>query len=183
MTNRKFFELLFFFDRDLAEKTRLGSVCSHCLGKLHQANFKRKPRGGPEGLDEDFNMRFSFCCYTCRKRMTVQSIRFLGPKVYLGAVITLISAMLSGASKKRQQRLQELCGADSRTLARWRKWWAESFAQSSFWKTLSGRFALLECSDLPVPRLLFRAFGESSLSGALRKILYLLLPLTGGGTA
>jgi hypothetical protein len=40
------------------------------------------------------NHRFSFCCDRdgCRNRATPPSVRFLGRKVYLGAVVMLISA-------------------------------------------------------------------------------------------
>jgi hypothetical protein len=79
-----------------------------CDGVLHSARFRRKPRGGPAGLGEDFNQRLSFCCAVelCRKRLTPPSFRFLGRKAYLGAVVVLISAMREGATAAR--RLSEL---------------------------------------------------------------------------
>ena len=84
LSDRKFFEMLLVFDQDIAEKTGR-EKCVFCAGTLHQANFQRKPRGCPEILDDDFNLRFSFCCYRCRKRLTPNSFRFFGRRVYLGA--------------------------------------------------------------------------------------------------
>src|SRR3984893_16426162 len=71
---------------------------------LHSARFRRKPRGGPAGLGEAYDQRLSFCCASdlCRKRMTPPSFRFFGRKVYLGAVVVLVSAMRQGATAARQ---------------------------------------------------------------------------------
>ena len=38
-------------DEDMAAEVRAGR-CPFCGGPLHQANYPRKPRGGPEDLDE-----------------------------------------------------------------------------------------------------------------------------------
>jgi hypothetical protein len=88
-----FWLFLFSIDQDLAETTR-EKACP-CGGRLHRANYPRKPRGGPDDLPEPYRQRFSFCCERdgCRKRTTPPSVRFLGRKVYLGAVVILISAM------------------------------------------------------------------------------------------
>src|SRR6266478_7977922 len=53
-----------------------------------------------------------------RKRRTPPSFRFLGRKVFLGAVAVLVSAMRQGATAERQ--LCELVGVGRRTIARWR---------------------------------------------------------------
>jgi hypothetical protein len=87
-----FWSFLLSIDQDLAESTRR-KACS-CGGRLHCANYPRAPRGGPEDLPDGYNHRFSFCCCRdgCSKRATLPSVRFLGWKVYLGAVVILISA-------------------------------------------------------------------------------------------
>ena len=61
-------------------------------------------------------------------------MRFLGPKVYLGAIIILISAMQQGPSPRRVRELSARCGADRRTIARWQVFWRECFPQTPFWK-------------------------------------------------
>ena len=122
LADARFYELLLAFDRDIAAAARAVG-CSRCGGVLHSARFRRKPRGGPAGLGEAYDQRLSFCCASdlCRKRMTPPSFRFLGRKVYLGAVVVLVSAMRQGATAARQ--LCELVGVGRRTIARWREWW------------------------------------------------------------
>jgi len=175
----KFFCLLLAFDKDLAEKARQAR-CRFCQAPLHQAHYQRKPRGGPEDLDDQHNCRFSFCCYKCRKRVTPASFRFFGRKVYLSAVFLLVSAMLGGASPERRRRLLEICGADARTLGRWKKWWAESFAQSPFWKVVSARFTFVQSAVLSLPRLLLRSLKSPSFQDTLLRVMELLLPLSNG---
>ena len=67
-------------------------------------------------------IRLSFCCDRdgCRKRTTPPSVRFLGRKVYLGAIVILISAMRQGPSPRRVRELSARFGvdrADHRSLA------------------------------------------------------------------
>ena len=67
---------------------------------------------------EEYAERFSFCCAVdgCRKRATPPSLRFLGRKVYLATVVTLISAMLRStlsntlsACSVTTSRLRSIC--------------------------------------------------------------------------
>ena len=87
----RFGSVLFAIDQDLAETTRK-NACP-CGGRLHSANYLRKPRGTPVQLPEQECKRLSFCCDRdgCRKRVTPPSVRFLGPKVYLGVIVILIT--------------------------------------------------------------------------------------------
>jgi hypothetical protein len=86
LRNSRFWLFLFSIDQDLAESTRK-EACP-CGGRRHCANYRRKPRGGPDDVPESCRMRLSFCCDRdgCRKRATPPSVRFLGPKVYFGAI-------------------------------------------------------------------------------------------------
>ena len=68
-----------------------------------------------------------------------QSVRFLGRKVYLGAVVVLVAAMRQGPSPRRVRELSELFDADRRTIARWRVFWREHFPQTPFWKVARSR--------------------------------------------
>jgi hypothetical protein len=179
LSDRNFFQLLLSYDADLAEQAR-ATNCRYCGKRLHQAHYQRKPRGGPCPLDEEYNCRFSFCCYDCRKRLTPCSLRFLGRKVYFGAVMVLISAMLGDASPRRRRRLHEICGADERTLGRWRTWWAETFSRTDTWRILSARFSLVWTSGMAIPRQLLQKLAASSLQETLQGVLRLLLPLAGG---
>jgi hypothetical protein len=67
-------------------------------------------------------------------------VRFLGRKVYVGAVVVLASALQHGPTKQQVTELAALLGASRRTLVRWRRWWSTMFAASRFWTSLRGRF-------------------------------------------
>jgi hypothetical protein len=154
----KFFQILLRFDEDTAVHAR-EKGCEFCGGILHQADYPRKPRGMVADIDKDDCRRFSFCCSgsNCRKRKTPTSLRFLGRRVYLGGIVVLISAMLSGISPGRLRRLQAICGADLRTLQRWRQWWIEIFPRTNEGRSLVARLALIKKSRTTfLPRLLLR---------------------------
>src|ERR1022692_1402833 len=145
-----FWTFLLSIDKDLAERARQ-KACS-CGGRLHCANYPRAPRGGPDAVPEEYNRRFSFCCDRdgCRKRVTPPSVRFLGPKVYLGAVIILISAMRQGPTPRRVRELSARFGANRSTIARGQVFWREHFPQTPFWKSARARLVpVVEIVTLP----------------------------------
>jgi hypothetical protein len=145
-----FWSFLLVVDQDLAEEARK-KACP-CGGRLHSANYLRKPRGTPAQLSEQERLRFSFCCDRdgCRKRVTPPSVRFLGPKVYLGAIVILISAMRQGPSPRRVRELSTRFGADASTITRWQTFWREHFPQTPFWKVARAGFITLgEIVSLP----------------------------------
>jgi hypothetical protein len=154
LADARLYEMLAQIDADLAETARTAG-CRVCGDVLHSAPFPRKPRGGPGELPGDYDRRHSFCCAGdgCRKRRTPPSVRFLGRKVYLGAVVVLATALRHGPTRTRAAYLRQLLGVDARTLARWRQWWRGTFAESPWWQAMRGRFAP------PVP--------TSTLPGAL----------------
>jgi hypothetical protein len=176
-----FWAFLFSVDEDLAKVTREAGC--PCGGRLHGANFPRKPRGGCRKLPESYSYRLSFCCERegCRKRKTPPSARFLGRRVYLGAVVVLVAAMRQGPSPRRVRELSELFGADSRTIARWRKFWCEHFPQTPFWKVARSRLVPgLAIADLP--RALLEAFIHSKDSREdWERLLRFLAPITTTG--
>lgn len=127
-------------DDDLAAEAQAAG-CSFCGGRLDVADYPRKPRG-VDALGDDYTWRRSFCCAVegCRHRRTPPSVRFLGRKVYLGAVVVLATALQHGPSKTSVSKLSTLLGISRRTLARWCRWWSTMFATSRFWTSLRGRF-------------------------------------------
>ena len=146
----RLWSVLLTIDQDLAETTRK-KACP-CGGHLHCANYLRKPRGTPVQLLESQCLRLSFCCDRdgCRKRVTPPSVRFLGPKVYLGVIVILISAMRQGPTPRRVRELSTRFGADRRTIARWQIFWREHFPQTPFWKIARAHLVpVVEIVSLP----------------------------------
>jgi hypothetical protein len=146
----RFWLFLLAVDQGLAETIRKQG-CS-CGGRLHSANYLRKPRGTPVQLPEEQRLRLSFCCDRdgCRKRVTPPSVRFLGPKVFLGPIVILISAMRQGPTPRRVRELSTRFRVDRRTIARWQVFWRELFPQTPFWKLARARLVpLVETDALP----------------------------------
>lgn len=173
----RFHELLLRFDQDLAAAVRAGG-CASCQAVLHSARYARKPRGVPEGLGPQYCQCLSLCCARdgCRQRATPPSLRFLGRKVYLGALVVLISAMRCGPTPTRIAQLQALVGVSHRTVLRWRQWWCEVFTQGVFWRAAAADFMPpIERADLPAS-LLRRFTGNAQEQ--LIALLRFLSPIT-----
>jgi len=152
--NASFWAFLFTVDEDLAEVAREAG-CG-CGGRLHCANYPRKPRGGCKNLPECYGYRLSFCCERdgCRQRKTPPSVRFLGRRVYLGAVVVLVAAMRQGPSPRRVHELNKLFQVDESTVVRWLKFWSEQFPQTQFWKVNRCRLQPgLATAELPLALL------------------------------
>lgn len=127
-------------DRDLAEQARRAG-CRFCGEVLHSARYPRKPRA-PFAVPADSCWRLSLCCAAegCRRRTTPCSVLFLGRRVYLGVVVVLVTAMVSGISGRRLRELRRELEVDRRTLERWRTWWREFFPGTRFWQEQRARF-------------------------------------------
>jgi hypothetical protein len=178
----QFHELLLAIDRDLADACRAGGC--RCGGVLHAARYPRKPRGRPlavaRRLGRDHDLRFSFCCAVdgCRSRDTPPSVRFLGRRVYIAAVVVLIAIFRNGADDRRLQRLAAVLPVDRRTVARWRRWWRDVFTATPFWRIARARFVPpVDVANLPAA-LLERFVGDET--DRIVALLRFLGPLTGG---
>ncbi len=180
LRDSRFFALLLYIDREEADHVRAGR-CLECGGRLDTSDYPRKPRGGPPPeLKAEYSKRFSLCCDVegCRTRATPRSVRFLGRRVYLGAAIVLVSAMLHGVTEKRVAELRESVhpslGKD--TLLRWRAWWRTALPETPFWKASRARFDRpIDESDLPAS-LLARFDGDER--DRIVALLKFLSPLT-----
>jgi hypothetical protein len=179
----------FFFtiDQDLAAQARAAG-CPRCGARLHSATFPRKPRGVPEEAKPYYERRFSFTCKRCESerpskqhRTTPPSARFLGRKVYLAMVVTLMAAMHNGVTDRRFDRLAEALRIDRRTVGRWRHWWRETFPALPFWRAKSADFVPpLDREQLPM--VLLVRFGDDPREGLLAFLRY-LEPITSGASA
>lgn len=179
LSSRSFFCLLLQLDQALADDLRAAG-CPSCHAALHRGDYWRKPRGGPRGLPEEFGRRFSTCCSRdgCRKRATPVSVRFLSRKVYLGAIVILLTVARHGLTAGRARQLHEQIGASRRTLDRWRDWWREVVPLSRFWQVYHARFSPpVKLARLPASALeRFRG----SLREQLLALLNFLQPITSG---
>jgi hypothetical protein len=110
-----FFHELDAEDARIAAEVKAGG-CPDCGGRLDQANYPRKPRGGELGAaGEIIDRRRSLCCARegCRHRRTPPSLVFLGRRVYL-AITVVLSAW----------RTPPPSSPPRRTVGRWRSWFA-----------------------------------------------------------
>jgi hypothetical protein len=156
LRDASFWTFLLTIDRSLAEKCQEDGC--RCGGRLHTANYLRKPRG-PRALPKEHRYRLSFCCDRegCRKRVTPPSARFLGRKVYLGAVVVLVAAMRQGPTPRRVDELTKLFKVDRKTIYRWREFWNEHFPRTTFWKVARARLVPV-FTVVDFPRSLLEAF-------------------------
>ena len=169
-----FFSLLLHIDQEHAAEIRLGR-CS-CGGPLHQSNYERKPNGGT-GCRGGDTLRLSFCCGKCRRRCTPESVRFLGRRVYWGAMVVLATALCSGLNLRRGHQLSEQLGVPVRTIRRWREWWLTRFTASALWCDLSGRF-LPPVAARELPGALLRRAVAANDAGALAVVMRWIAPLS-----
>ena len=176
----KFFRWLVEIDEATSrEVTSRG--CPACGGPLHRADYPRKPRGGLLGVaGEVFSKRISLCCGRegCRKRATPPSVRYLGRRVYLGAVVVLASVFLL---MQAAPEIQRETGVPSRTMRRWGQWWRSGFPQSRLYQEQRGRF-LPPLSVEALPASLLERFEATERDEAevLMRALCFLSPLTTG---
>lgn len=166
------YRLLLCVDAELVELAR-SQGCPYCAGKLHDGGFARKPKGCPKRfLTPEFCWRTSLDCSVCRRRTLTPSVRFLGPKTYIGAVLVLVDARGCPSASA----LTEELGVPERTVDRWRHWWRTVFVKSALWRNLRGRLArALEPRSLPAA-LLERVQATESVQRLIR-CLRLLAPL------
>ena len=174
---REFFEGLVSLDAAIGEKVAAAG-CPFCGAPLHRGDFSRKPRWGVFAeLTGAFARRFSLCCSRegCRKRATPPSVRFLGRRVYLGAVV-LVASLLALTSATASAA-SHASGVPARTMRRWLRWWRGPFTETDV-------FVEIRAHLVPPPRarelpesLISRMTG-ADMASRIASVLRLLAPLT-----
>jgi hypothetical protein len=179
LADRGLYALLQHCDEDLAAEQRAAG-CARCGGKLHWACYRRKPRGVPRAWIPGYERRLSLCCARrdCRKRATPPSVRFLGPKVYLSAVVVLVAALRCGPTPTRCRVLERLVGVSRRTIMRWRRWWTETLIATDFWRAAAGS-VLPPVASAQLPAALLERFAGDARD-RLRALLRWLAPISTG---
>jgi len=169
------FCLLHRLDEELAQESRQRR-CPFCGGPLHQANYPRKPRGEMASLPEVYLLRLSNCCGRpgCRRRVLPGSVKFLGRKIYWGAIHLVAMALRQqrpGGWSAHQVMLH--LGIPAKTLSRWARYWRETFPTSPAWQRLRGQVPPA-VADMALPGALLELFlgqqpsQEDALIGCLR---------------
>ena len=179
LADTRFHDLLLACDRDLADECR-AEGCELCGGRLHSARYPRKPRGRGCRLGPEHDQRFSFCCAVdgCRSRDTPPSLRFLGRRVYVAAIVVLIAILQHGATDARMERLSEVVRIDRRTAERWRRWWRDIFTATPFWQIARARF-MPPVDQARLPAALIERFTGDD-ADQLVGLLRFIAPISGG---
>lgn len=172
----EFFEQLRAIDEAIVDAVAAGA-CRFCGGPLHRGDYPRKPRGGVfADAVESHGRRFSLCCGRdgCRKRSTPPSVRFLGRRIYAGAVVIVASVIALAAISAAAMR--RATGVPPRTLRRWLRWWRGPFTTTTAFVEISGRLSpAVDTRELPLS-VLERLRGEPRVR--VERLLGLIAPLT-----
>jgi len=136
------------------------SGCPDCGGRLDQANYPRKPRGGELGVaGEIFDRRRSLCCARegCRHRRTPPSLVFLGRRVYVAIVVVVAAWQTTTTSTS----------PPARTVGRWRGWFA-ALRETTWWTTTRARlWPAVEPSEILPAAIIERVLRGGSIADAL----------------
>jgi hypothetical protein len=176
----EFFEKLTAIDEAIV-KSVAAQRCEQCGGPLHRGDYPRKPRGGlADAALAAFTRRFSLCCGRegCRRRATPPSVRFLGRRVYLGAII--IAASIIAIAAATAGAIRRATGIAPRTTRRWLRWWRESFPATSVFVVIASRFIEVSRRRLP-SSILERLTGTTDVRVSI--LLGWLAPLTTASVA
>jgi hypothetical protein len=171
----EFFSKLTLLDEEIARRVA-SKRCPACGGPLHRGDYDRKPRGGMIAAEgEAFVRRFSLCCGSegCRKRATPPSLRFLGPRVYLGVVV--IVASLAAQAIGKAAEIRRTTGVPARTTRRWLGWWRGPFICTEVFVAVRARLVGAAIDALPASILLRLA---DTLVEQVQRMLELVAPLT-----
>lgn len=181
----EFFARLEKVDEAIAAAVAAGR-CRYCDGPLHRGDYRRKPRGAlVAAAGEAFTIRHSLCCGRrgCRKRALPPSLRFLGRRVYLEAVV-LVASMAAQVVAMTTRTAISATGVPLRTLRRWGMWWRDIFPRLPVWQELRARFVPPPPNEAELPGSLVARFARDGTEPANAEALLLaaryLAPSTTG---
>lgn len=179
LSSQRFLLAIAAIDAEFAERVQ-ASGCPICGARLDRADYPRRPRGFPAGVDLSLLCsRTSFCCANrdCRKRVTPQSLRFFDRRVYPSLFVTLAAIPVKGATPRRVREVARSIDVDRRTLERWRTWWTESVPKSRVWLALRGYFAE-PIEPACLPQSLLERFTSAHIEGRLQRLFEVLRDLS-----
>lgn len=174
--DRDFFLTLTQIDEETTHQVAAAG-CPRCGGPLYRSDYDRKPRGGLIAeAGEEFVRRLSLCCGRegCRRRATPPSVRFLGRRFYLGAVVLVASTL--ALTPQRASALKAKTGVPARTVQRWLEWWQTEFTATGLFLALAGRI-IPPLDRARLPGLLLERL-EGTAAERVLAAMRLLGPLT-----
>jgi hypothetical protein len=151
---REFFAALTEIDEKIMLAVAAGR-CPVCKGPLHRSDYGRKPRGALLALAVE--------------------VRFLGRRVYLGAVVIL--AGMFGRVLASAAEIRQVTGVPARTVGRWLGWWSGPFVSTDVFIAVCAQLIGVAVEELPAS-IVLRLVG--SPTEQVRAMLALLAPLTTG---
>lgn len=174
----KWFATLAEIDEVFATRVREAG-CADCGGPLDRADYERKPRGDLGEFTEAYTRRRSFCCRRdgCRHRATPPSVRFLGRKVYVAALVVIASVLGRHRALVGRGAPRRVEGVPVRTVRRWLAFWSVTFALTAFWKEAKA-FLASPVEEAMLPESLLARFGEPSETTTLTRLLRWIAPIT-----
>ncbi len=178
LINKSLFFHLYEYDKQIAKQCRK-NPCPYCGETLHFANYFRKPRGEPNGVPENYFVRFSLCCGAegCRRRVTPPSCRFLGRKIYWFPVIVCVVFDMQNPNKESigLEKLPIVFRPSRNTLGRWLDFFRHIFPSSGQWVSIRGQVpASVKNDELPIGLLNYFSKVKSNLKKALISCLKFL---------
>jgi hypothetical protein len=171
----EFFERLEREDEAIARRVaEMG--CPHCGGRLYRGDFDRKPRGALVAPAAEASVRrHSLCCGRegCRRRATPPSLRFLGRRLYVGAVV--IAASMVALALQRAGAIRAATGVPARTTARWLAFWRGAFVRTEVFVATAARLVGVAVEALPTS-IVDRLAGDKT--ERVERLLKMLAPIT-----
>lgn len=173
----RFYPFLCKVDTDLATAIQAAG-CPLCGAVVHSARYPRRILGTAMRPQVSHDYRASFCCSRdgCRHRVTPPSVRFLGRKRFLSAVVLLVSAARYGARPRLAQALQRAYGVSRSTLARWQRWWRETAPKTASWMIVKTQ-VMPPIDPNRIPLELLRHFEATTAMEKLIAVLRLVATL------
>ena len=109
--------------------------------RLHVGHYLRKVRG-VDDVENDHNLKFSFNCSKCRRRVNPTSLRFFSPTIFASSFFILVSALMNNNDFDLKLAAKKF-DVDIKTLKRWKAWWIKVFPTTEIFKKLQGHFSTL----------------------------------------
>lgn len=177
----KFFLTLVEADKAIVEQVQ-AKGCP-CGGRLHRADYMRKPRGLMIDVDPAHCRRFSLCCSRegCRARTCPPSVRFMNRKVYAAILIVLscvahCQERITMEPSRAATNIGQIFDVSRRVLVRWSTYFTTILPALLGFRAEGGRF-LPPLDESLLPLTLLERF-SGGLHDQLMQTLWFIAHVT-----